>query len=301
MSWNDIMYRVLPPLGGVPPIVKSPYGARDPNRPPGSTNPHGGVDFNYTGGRTARLNRNHPAIFSPVNGVVTNAGEGTVGRIAIRDANGFTHEILHTQARHVAVGDPVGAGQLIGTMGNIGVKPAAGRTEGDPHVHYQLKDPDGKTINPSAFWDRQGPVDPNPGAPAYVDEYQQYLHSLGAGPDNGFSGSAGTASMPAPGSLDAPANSVETQPAPDSYRRLTRRPGPPSVFDKGAPAVPFVPSAPALVPNGQNVFDGRFGNWTTSSAGSVPVNPGGPIGTPPTGQDAPDGDDWLARLFKLAR
>jgi murein DD-endopeptidase MepM/ murein hydrolase activator NlpD len=47
--------------------------------------------------------------------------DGTLGRIAIRDANGFLHEILHTHTRHVAIGDPVAAGQLIGTMGNTGV------------------------------------------------------------------------------------------------------------------------------------------------------------------------------------
>ena len=108
------------------------------------------------------------------------------------------------------------------------------------------------------------------------------------------------ASMPAPGSLDASANSPEASTSPDNYRRLTRRPaGRPSVFDTGAPAVPFVPSAPAVAPNAPNVFDGRFGNWSTSPA-SAPVGPAGPVAPPTSGPDAPD-DDWLARLFKLAR
>jgi hypothetical protein len=51
MSWQDIMQRVLPPIKrpqrfeDALPDVTSPYG--DANRPPGSSNPHGGVDFNY--------------------------------------------------------------------------------------------------------------------------------------------------------------------------------------------------------------------------------------------------------------
>lgn len=165
MSWNDIMRRVLPPVWDskngryVPNNVTSPYG--DTNRPEGSSNPHKGVDFNYYVGHDLVFNKSHPTLRSPVTGVVTNAGEGTVGRIAIRDTNGFSHEILHTYSRHVAVGDPVVAGQIIGTMGNTGVKGKNGKP-GDPHVHYQLLDPTGKKIDPSAYWNEQGPIDPNP-------------------------------------------------------------------------------------------------------------------------------------------
>ena len=140
MSWQDIMRRILPSIGGASPEVRSPYG--DSNRPCGSTNPHRGVDFTYRGSGFAKLNQSHPAIRSPVAGIVTNAGQGQYGTIAIRDANGFSHEILHTHSRHVAVGDPVAAGQLIGTMGNTGVE------SGASHVHYQLKDPSGKADFP---------------------------------------------------------------------------------------------------------------------------------------------------------
>src|SRR5205814_590545 len=108
MSWQDIMRRVLPPIGGVPPHPTSAYGAT--NRPPNSTNPHRGVDFKYEVPGQKGINLAHPALRSPIDGVVTNAGQGTDGRIAIRDANGFTHEILHSYTRQVAVGDPVVAG-----------------------------------------------------------------------------------------------------------------------------------------------------------------------------------------------
>ena len=71
----------------------------------------------------------------------------------------------------------------------------------------------------SAFWDQQGPVDPNPAPPAYLNEYQRYLSSLGAGPEKWFRRrNRRPRSMPAPGSFDASADSVETSPPPDSYQ-----------------------------------------------------------------------------------
>ena len=119
-----------------------------------------GADLNYYGGQALPLNRSYPAIRSPVTGIVTRAGEGDYGTIAIQDENGLSHQILHTQSRHVAVGDPVVAGQLIGTMGNTGVD-HRGLEGGDFHVHYQIKDRGGSIINPIEFWNQQGPIDPN--------------------------------------------------------------------------------------------------------------------------------------------
>lgn len=137
MSWKDVRQRILSPIGDISPHDTSAFGETR-NRPPGSTNPHRGVDFNYFGGQTL-LNKSHPALRSPVNGVVTSAGEGKYGTIAIRDSNGFSHEILHTHASHVAIGDPVVAGQLIGTVGNTGVN-FKNPDKGHHHVHYQLKE-----------------------------------------------------------------------------------------------------------------------------------------------------------------
>lgn len=54
--------------------ITCPYG--DTNRPEGSSNPHGGVDFNYYIGRDLIFKRSHPTLHSPVTGVVTNAGRG---------------------------------------------------------------------------------------------------------------------------------------------------------------------------------------------------------------------------------
>jgi murein DD-endopeptidase MepM/ murein hydrolase activator NlpD len=95
---------------------------------------------------------------APVTGIVTRADKGGWGTIAIRDADGFSHEILHSHAQHVTVGDPIVAGQLIGTMGNTGSK--VKNPKDANHVHYQLRDPTGKVIDPSAYWDQRESYDP---------------------------------------------------------------------------------------------------------------------------------------------
>jgi hypothetical protein len=261
MSWEDIMRRVLPPIGGVSPHITSRFGEQE-GRPPGSSKPHRAVDFNYMGGRYARLNLGNPTLYSPVAGTVTKAGQDKYGTIAIRDANGVSHEILHTHSQHVKRGNLVGVGQPIGRMGNTGTK--------DHHVHYQLKDTADQIINPTDFWDRLGSVKTDPGQPAYFEKYQQYLRGLGADASAAFRNALGTASMPAPGSFAAPSDSSPPLYAKQTERRLGRRIAgkPESIFDTGAPAVQFVPPNDVLSPDRQNSVDNRFGNWT-----SVPVAP----------------------------
>jgi murein DD-endopeptidase MepM/ murein hydrolase activator NlpD len=85
----------------------------------GKKEEHHAGDFNYNVGQNG-INLMHPTVRSPVAGVVTRAGQGKYATIAITDADGFSHEILHTHSQHVAIGDPVAAGQIIGTMGNTG-------------------------------------------------------------------------------------------------------------------------------------------------------------------------------------
>jgi hypothetical protein len=257
MSWQDIMQRVLPPIGGVLPHITSPFGEVE-GRPPSSTKPHRAVDFNYIGGQSG-INLTHPALRSPVTGIVTKAGQDKYGTITIRDANGFSHTILHTDSQHVTVGDPVAAGQLIGTMGNTGAV--------QQHVHYQLKDPGGNLINPSAFWDQQGPVEPIPNPPAYLQEYQKYLQTLGRNATNGFGN------------------------APDVAN---------------APAMPFVQQGVPSSDH-QDPFGGRFGNWGSSPARILPLpsdrpfdNRFGNWGSAPAG-DPSDGNSPLLRALEKYR
>jgi hypothetical protein len=327
MSWQDIMRRVLPPIGGVVPHVTSSYGATD--RPINSTNPHEGIDFNYKVPGQRGINLAHPALRSPVTGVVTNAGEGTAGRIAIRDANGFTHEILHSHKQHVVVGAPVVAGQLIGAMGNTGVNRKDPK-KGPHHVHYQLKDPADHITNPGAYWDQQDPIDPNPAPPAYLGDYQQYLDGLGVnrpgssrdsaaararslanpasiggsssgpfGTDGQFVPGSATSSRPLYETRSFSAPSEEAVPADTGkeIRRLVRMP------TRTQDLAGFDPNAPAPLPNeippaDRSVsFDDRFGSWSSSPGVNAPLAPNQPVAPPPqagrplgllTGKPMPD-------------
>jgi hypothetical protein len=155
----------------------------------------------------------------------------------------------------------VAAGQLIGTMGNTGTH--------DQHVHYQLKDPAGKIVNPSAFWDRQGPADPIPSPPDHLQEYQKYLQNPGINAANGFG--------------NAPDVAV-------------------------APAMPFV-QQDVISSNRQDPVGGRFGNWASSPARISPLPSGYPEsfdnrfgnwGSAPAG-DSGDGNPPLLRALEEYR
>jgi hypothetical protein len=118
-------------------------------------------------------------------------------------------------------------------MGNTGTK--------DQHVHYQLKDPAGNVVNPTAYWDQQGPIDPNPSRPAYLPQYQQYLQDTGANSENG------------PGSQADDSN----------YRRLSSR----------IAGRPQTPGDDAISTDRPASFDDRFGNWSFSPGGISSRNP----------------------------
>jgi hypothetical protein len=253
---------------------------------------------------------------APVTGIVTRADKGRWGTIAIRDADGFSHEILHSHAQHVTVGDPVVAGQLIGTMGNTGLKVKDPKDAN--HVHYQLRDPTGKVIDPSAYWDQRESFDPSPAPPAFLNEHQRYLRILDANrsatasppavsettPLPRATRAAGNASAPfgtrgqfVPGSATSsqplyetrsfvdPAEDVAARNAGKEVRRLVRLPA--SKPDLAG----YDPNAPAPLPNEispidrSTAFDDRFGNWSSSSGVSAPIAPNQPIASsPPTGR-----------------
>ena len=77
-------------------------------------------------------------------------GQGSYGTVKIRDDQGNLHEILHLDSRSVRVTDPptrVEAGDPIGTMGGRGPD---GANDYAQHVHYQMRDPEGRIIDPEA-------------------------------------------------------------------------------------------------------------------------------------------------------
>lgn len=141
IGFDAAMRRVLPPQAGVKPHVTSPFHAER-----GAVD-HQGVDFNYVGGQNG-VNLRHPTVHAPSSGTVIFVG-GEYGTVKIRDAQGNVHEILHMQTQSVHKGDVVQAGDPIGTMGGRGPN---GANQYAQHVHYQLRDPQNRIVDPVAFW-----------------------------------------------------------------------------------------------------------------------------------------------------
>lgn len=156
MSYQDVMNTMLPAQGRTSPHITGHYGEVR------QKGPHGGSDFNYAGGQSG-VNLEHPAIHSPISGEVTFVG-GQYGTIKIRDADGNSHEILHTQAQSVKVGQHIEVGDEIGHMGGRGPKGSAQYAQ---HVHYQMKDKDGHAVNPEEFWRNRSPGQPGHAQPAH--------------------------------------------------------------------------------------------------------------------------------------
>jgi len=291
MTWEEIMRRVLPPVGDLSPRITGPgaFGAGiEQGRVPPSTIPNKGVDFNFPVGQ-AGINKSYPVLHSPVAGVVTNAGEGDVGRIAIRDANGFTHEILHTHTQSVKTGDLVGVGAPIGTMGNRGVK-HANVEDGDYHVHYQLKDRAGNVVNPTEFWNNLAPGKDDPGQPAFLDQSRRAAQMM-PGADNTPPVSdvpfvpKGQFDIPFTTATDLPAGNPRFVPGGTMpLAPVTQLPSPATrnpIADRfGKWGSVLFPNTPAASDDPAN-FVSRFGNWA-----SPPTGAPGNASHPP--QPAPD-------------
>jgi hypothetical protein len=202
----------------------------------------------------------HPALRSPVSGIVTKAGNDRYGTIAIMDANGLSHEILHTNGQHVSIGDPVIEGQLIGTMGNTGTS--------DQHVHYQLKDQAGNVIDPSAYWDQQGPTDPNPATPALLRDYLEYQRMLDSTVGHAFNIMPDSGPRYGP-RLDGRGEAGQQLLARSDARMLVSRPANAPVVLRPTDTVPN--ELPSASPDPS--FGERFGNWGSSAGASAPLSP----------------------------
>ena len=178
MSYEDVMNIVLPHQGDRAAHITGHYGEHRSN------GLHGGSDFNYQGGQSG-INLTHPTVHAPVAGEVTFVG-GQYGTIKIRDAQGNSHEILHTRTQSVIVGQQLAAGDEIATMGGRGPH---GATQYAQHVHYQMKDSQGHAINPEQYWNQhpaQTPASTGPAAVASSDTalkqgaYDSSVHALQA-------------------------------------------------------------------------------------------------------------------------
>lgn len=169
MPYQDVMNVILPNQGNHSAHITGHYGEVR------AKGPHGGSDFNYEGGQ-AGVNLTHPSIHSPVAGEVTFVG-GQYGTIKVRDADGNSHEILHTQSQSVQVGQHIRAGDEIGHMGGRGPDGSAQYAQ---HVHYQMKDAQGHAVNPEEFWRNRHAQVPGGATPAQAVDaahgHQAHVH-----------------------------------------------------------------------------------------------------------------------------
>lgn len=142
----------LPPLkDGRTCVVTSGYGPRNysaEDRRSGGW--HRAVDFIYVRPTPPR----ELPVHCPLSGTCTRAG-GTYAQVLVRDAQNYSHEFLHMTPLTVKAGDSISAGQIIGYANGVG---SGGRV----HVHYQLRNPEGKVIDPEAFWAKKKQIFPAP-------------------------------------------------------------------------------------------------------------------------------------------
>ncbi|MBL8773795.1 MAG: M23 family metallopeptidase [Phenylobacterium sp.] len=121
--------------------IISPFGLRQLPWE-GSGRLHEGVDISADAG---------VAVVAVADGVVTEAGtKGGYGRfVAVRHTAGLTTYYAHLGAigSDVKPGVQVEAGQPIGKIGSTGVSTG-------PHLHFEIRDPDGKPLNPAMFLGR---------------------------------------------------------------------------------------------------------------------------------------------------
>jgi len=119
-------------------------------------------------GDTTRYEKFHPGIdiankagtpipaFVP--GVVTSAttghkhGEKGFGNsVVVTDANGDRHRYSHLQQVYVKIGEPVGSGQELATMGDTGSTYSPSGKGTGTHLDYRIVDAYSKAVNPYSY------------------------------------------------------------------------------------------------------------------------------------------------------
>ncbi|MDO5400734.1 MAG: peptidoglycan DD-metalloendopeptidase family protein [Eubacteriales bacterium] len=115
--------------------ITSPFGPRNTGIAGASTN-HLGVDLDSTTGTLVYATRAGVVIKSSYSGAAGN-------HIKIDHRDGFVSEYMHLDQRYVTVGQIVGAGDKIGTVGATGI------VSGD-HLHFGLIK-NGVYVNPASY------------------------------------------------------------------------------------------------------------------------------------------------------
>jgi len=132
-----------------------------------------------------------PYVRSPADGKIELIKPEPWGTIIVRDENGFSHKMIHSDINalgpvsgtHTGIseGDQVTVGQPIAHISNKGTK--------NDHVHYSIITPDGEYQDPeSLYFDSEtGAVDgvSNEHRLEAIKEFREFHDSLGGGVDRG--------------------------------------------------------------------------------------------------------------------
>ena len=109
---------------------------------------HGAIDV------AMKQGANIPA-FSGGKVVLVQDGGDLGNHVEVKDANGYTHIYAHLSGTDLKVGDTVTPGTEIGVAGHTGHTnrdiEKGGSHTGD-HLHYQINGPDGKPVDPYAYY-----------------------------------------------------------------------------------------------------------------------------------------------------
>lgn len=144
--------------------LTSAFGSR-PGAPGYASKNHKGLDF---GARTPGVSGD--PIYASSSGQVTSytGSRGSYGNIVeIDHGNGYRTRYAHLSSINVAVGQTVGAGQVIGLMGSTG------NSEYPVHLHFEILK-DGTQINPAPLLGAVGPTGEAPQKAGNIEKPQIY-------------------------------------------------------------------------------------------------------------------------------
>ncbi len=113
--------------------------------------PHTGIDLAASQGTP---------IYAAANGVVVvahDSGGGGLSYIAIQHGNGYLTKYLHMSGVFVSSGEYVSRGEAIGLSGGAPGTRGAGYFTTGPHLHFEINDAYGNSVNPHLFLDISTP------------------------------------------------------------------------------------------------------------------------------------------------
>jgi murein DD-endopeptidase MepM/ murein hydrolase activator NlpD len=132
------------PIGGIP--FSSPYGWRERPGPDEGKHHHAGIDLPAPVGTPVLAADPGRITRIDVDGV----GKGVVNGHAVflrSSTSGYLYCYLHLSRVDVQVGAVVDAGDVIGAVGSSGRSTA-------PHLHFQVYDAHGRTVDPATLYPR---------------------------------------------------------------------------------------------------------------------------------------------------